>query len=197
MAQNYKHTKIGILTVATLLVMTLAFTFQHINVFSTQIFHTYTETTELMISNTSHGYGISDPRDPKFYNIILEEDALVFKPCKDVTKAASISHSKISLTDRVSGSYNIGEDIRAIVTLYDGYGKRKHSGGDHLRATIENKMLKAAVPCVVTDNNDGTQAVTCEALWSGTSTIQVTLAYTREAITAIYRIRTQRNFGAN
>ncbi|XP_053386230.1 NXPE family member 4-like [Mercenaria mercenaria] len=191
MEQSYKHKKIRILIVTALLVMTLAFTFQHTNVFQTQVFHASTETTELMISNTSYGYGISDPRDPRFYNIMLEEDALMFKSCKDVTKAASINHSKISLADRVSGTYNIGEDIRAIVTLYDGYGKRKHSGGDQLRATIENKVLKASAPCVVTDNNDGTQAVTCEALWSGTSTIQVTLAYTREAITAIYRIRTQ------
>ncbi|XP_053386515.1 uncharacterized protein LOC123538900 [Mercenaria mercenaria] len=157
MAQNYMLRKVAIVIVAALLVNVMTLTFMlHGN-----IFYTSTKTGELMISNTSHGYGISDPRDPRFYNIILEEDAVMFKPCEYVNKAASINHSAISLTDRVSGTYNIGEDIRAIVTLYDGYGNRKHSRGDHLRATIENKVLKASAPCVVTDNNDGTQTVTC------------------------------------
>ncbi|XP_053392038.1 NXPE family member 4-like [Mercenaria mercenaria] len=75
--------------------------------------------------------------------------------------------------------------------LHDGYGKRKYSGGDQLRATIGNKELQVSAPCIVIDNRDGTQTVVCEALWSGTSTISVTLAYPRETITAHYRIKTQ------
>ena len=75
--------------------------------------------------------------------------------------------------------------------MFDGYGKRIISGGDHLRATIENKQQQASAPCVVTDNKDGTHAVTCETFWSGTSSIIITLAYTKETITAHYRIRKQ------
>ncbi|XP_045215032.2 NXPE family member 3-like [Mercenaria mercenaria] len=85
----------------------------------------------------------------------------------------------------------MGEEIRATVTLYDRYNKRKHSLGDHLRATIQNDVLKASAPCFVTANRDATQTVACETLWTGTSTIIVTLAHTRETITAYYRIRTQ------
>jgi hypothetical protein len=60
-----------------------------------------------------------------------------------------------------------------------------------LRVTIENKQLKASAPCVVTDNENDTHYVTCEAFWSGTSSIIVTLAYTREEIASHYRMRTQ------
>jgi hypothetical protein len=73
--------------------------------------------------------------------------------------------------------------------MKDGYGKRIR--GDHLRATIENKQLQASAPCVVTDNMNGTHSVTCEAFWSGTSSIIVVLAYPREIIATNYRIRTQ------
>ena len=75
--------------------------------------------------------------------------------------------------------------------MYNGYGKRIKSGGDHLRGTIENKQLQASAPCVVTDNGDGTHCVVCETLWPGNSSIIVTLAYTRETVTAQYRIRKQ------
>ena len=73
--------------------------------------------------------------------------------------------------------------------MYNGYGRRIKSGGDHLRPTIENKQLQASAPCVVTDNGDGTHCVTCEALWPGKSSIIVTLAYAREIVTAHYRMR--------
>lgn len=136
-------------------------------------------------------YDADNPHDPRFYNIILEEEALQFEPCQDINKTASNIFSKVEYEAGFSRSFHLGEQIKATVTLHDGYRRRKYSGGDQLRATIENKTLKASAPCIVTDNKDGSYTVICEALWSGTSSILVTLAYTRETITSIYRVRTQ------
>ncbi|XP_053380195.1 NXPE family member 4-like [Mercenaria mercenaria] len=187
---SYGHT-LAVLLV--LLVSFLFFVFNDTPITSTasQLLLSQLNTTEQTLSCAAKVYGICDPHDPRFYNIILEEEALRFEPCQDINKTASVQHSKLTLKDRVNRTYNIGEEIIALVKLYNGYGKRKHSGGDHLRATLENKKHKASVPCVVTDNRDGTQTVACESLWTGTATINVLLAYTRETITSIYRIRTQ------
>ncbi|XP_053386121.1 NXPE family member 4-like [Mercenaria mercenaria] len=158
---------------------------------SGQLFSIQVNTSQSKKSYGSKANGISNPHDPRFYNIILEEEALKFKPCQDINKTASVRHSKIKLSDRVNRTYNIGEEVVALVKLYDCYGNRKRTGGDHIRATLENKQLKASVPCVVTDNRNGTQTLVCEALWIGTATINVLLAYTRETVTSLYRIRTQ------
>ncbi|XP_053376903.1 NXPE family member 4-like [Mercenaria mercenaria] len=144
------------------------------------------EATGRFIRSQPFYYGVDGPRDPRFYNIIPEEEALTFPPCKDINQAASTQYSKVSLADHSKDTYAIGETIRAVVTLYNGYGKRKHSGGDQIRATIESNMFLASAPCVVTDNRDGTHVVFCEALWSGDSKINVSLAYTREVITRLY-----------
>ncbi|XP_045165760.2 NXPE family member 1-like [Mercenaria mercenaria] len=182
-----------ILAISLVIIFTFTFYVTSMSNSSRHILLARLETTEFIMSSSYPPkiYGIDDPHDPRFYNIIPEEEALMFEPCQDVKQAASALHSKISLTVDANGTYNVGDEIRTIVTLYDGYGKRKDSGGDHLRATLENKDLKVSAPCVVTDNRDGTQMVACVALWSGTSTINVVLAYARETITTNYRIRTQ------
>ncbi|XP_053376872.1 NXPE family member 4-like [Mercenaria mercenaria] len=144
------------------------------------------EATGRLIRSQPFYYGVDGPRDPRFYNIIPEEEALTFPPCKDINQAASTQYSKVSLADHSKDTYAIGETIRAVVTLFNGYGKRKYSGGDQIRATIESNMFLASAPCVITDNRDGTHAVFCEALWSGDSKINVSLAYTREVITRLY-----------
>ncbi|XP_053385655.1 NXPE family member 2-like [Mercenaria mercenaria] len=178
----------GVVILTTLLVITLMLMF---DVPVSRVHSIIFAQSETTISYAPKDIGIGDPHDPRFHNIILEEEALMFEPCRDVNKTASVQHSKLSLTDHINSTYNIGETIRIVATLYDGYGKRKYSGGDHLRATIENKDLKASAPCVVTDNRNGTHFVACEALWSGVSAINISLAYARETITSIYRIRTQ------
>ncbi|XP_045165754.2 NXPE family member 4-like isoform X1 [Mercenaria mercenaria] len=173
-----------VLIFAALLVVALVFVFHATRMFniSRQMFIT---------SYAAKDYATGDPSNPTFYNLLLEEEALKFERCKDINKAASVQRSIISLTNHVNRTYNIGETIRATVTLHDGYNKRKYSGGDHLRARIQNKVLKASAPCIVTYNKDGTQTVACEALWTGTSTIIVTLAHTVETIATNYRLKTQ------
>ncbi|XP_053389562.1 NXPE family member 1-like, partial [Mercenaria mercenaria] len=153
-----------------------------------QIFFSKPGTSEL-----KHRYipRIGDSRDTLFNNIITEKEALMYEPCKNIKNTASISSSQLSLSDSQNGTYIIGDKIRAVIILHDGYGKRKHSGGDILRATIQQKKLSASAPCEVTDNLDGSHTLICEALWTGTSIITAILAYIREKITAIYRVGTQ------
>jgi hypothetical protein len=39
---------------------------------------------------------VSDPHDARFYNIILEEEALKIEPCTDENLSASVKHSSLS-----------------------------------------------------------------------------------------------------
>ncbi|XP_060552607.1 NXPE family member 4-like [Ruditapes philippinarum] len=181
---------IGIVILATLL-MTYMFTDTSVYNFHIRLLPASAVTREPELSLKHFSYDVSNPRDARFYNIILEEEALKIKPCTDENLLASIKHSSLSFTEYKDQPYNIGDEITILVTMKDGYGKRIMFGGDHLRATIENKQLQASAPCVVTDNMNGTHSVTCEAFWSGTSSIIVVLAYPREIIATNYRIRTQ------
>ena len=82
----------------------------------------------------------------------------------------------------------MGDKILVRATLYDSYGRPKRSGGDHLRGRMSNLGLKAHAPGTVFDHNNGSYTVIFEALWSGKAYISINLAYTREAITATYRL---------
>ncbi|KAL4222941.1 Neurexophilin and PC-esterase domain [Mactra antiquata] len=134
---------------------------------------------------------LNDPEDPRFYNILLEDEALQYKPCNDTKLAASAKHSKIALLDPLKTSYEQGEVIHVIVQVYDGYGYKKTTGGDLLRATMHDREYNYHASGVVIDNLDGTYLVEIKAFWTGPSIIKVILAYTREAITAVYRVRTE------
>ncbi|XP_045197265.2 NXPE family member 4-like [Mercenaria mercenaria] len=155
---------------------------------SRQILSSKTGNSEL---KNSYRPRIVDSRDTLFNSIITEKEALMYEPCKNIKNTASINSSQLSFSDSQNGTYLIGDRIRAVIILHDSYGKRKHSGGDILRATIQQKLLSASAPCEVTDNLDGSHTLICEALWTGTSIITASLAYVREKITAIYRVGTQ------
>ncbi|KAL4218892.1 Neurexophilin [Mactra antiquata] len=131
-----------------------------------------------------------DPRETTFYNIISEDEALSHLPCIDERTAASPAKSKIQPQgDRTT--YNLGEVIRITITVYNDYGLRKSTGGDQLRATLHNLKFSAHAPGIVTDNNDGTYTAELKAFWTGPSVVNVSISYTRELITALYRVRNQ------
>ncbi|XP_060571899.1 NXPE family member 2-like [Ruditapes philippinarum] len=190
LALNVWKYVIGIVVLAILL-MVYMFTDTLVYSFHIRLFPAAAVTWEPELSLKRYSYDVSDPSGARFYNIILEEEALKIKPCIDVNLSASLKHSSLSFIEYKDQPYNIGDEITILVTMKDGYGKRIMFGGDQLRGTIENKQLQASAPCVVTDNMNGTHSVTCEAFWSGTSSIIVVLAYPREIIATNYRIRTQ------
>ena len=64
-------------------------------------------------------------------------------------------------------------------------------GGDNLRARMYNSNQGAYIAGHVTDHDNGSYTATLNAIWPGNQTISVYLAYSREAIHAIYNIRKQ------
>ncbi|XP_053390597.1 NXPE family member 3-like, partial [Mercenaria mercenaria] len=88
----------------------------------------------------------------------------------------------------------IGDAIRLNVILFDGYGKKKSVGGDHLRARLYSIDKKAFTAGLIRDHENGTYTVHFEALWSGQANIQIELLFPRELIATMLRIRNKRHF---
>ncbi|XP_045199369.2 uncharacterized protein LOC123553789 isoform X2 [Mercenaria mercenaria] len=146
------------------------------------------------VNNTKHSTSriSTNPSDPKFYNILLEEEALRYGPCINESYAASAKNSKVIISGGTKEEYQPGDIVVASIIVYDGNGKRKFTGGDLFRAIIENKHLQASAPCVVYDNGDGTHTVTLTAMWTGLLFLTVYLSYTREIVSLIYRTKSLR-----
>lgn len=87
------------------------------------------------------------------------------------------------------GGYKVGHDIKVLVILRNGYNKQRNRGGDSLYIRTFNKGKKAYAAGRVIDHNNGTYTAIVQAHWPGEHTIEVTLAYRRERIRAIYYIR--------
>jgi hypothetical protein len=87
--------------------------------------------------------------------------------------------------------FKIGDKIRVLVELFDSYGKRKTIGGDHLRARIWNVEFSLSAPGTVFDNTNGSYMIIFECFWGGPSQISVSIAYTREGVSALFRLMTR------
>ena len=68
---------------------------------------------------------------------------------------------------------------------------RRTRGGDKLRARMYNDKQGAYIAGHVTDHDNGSYSAKLPATWPGPQTISVFLAYTREAVRAIYYTRKQ------
>ncbi|XP_045185355.1 NXPE family member 3-like isoform X2 [Mercenaria mercenaria] len=115
-----------------------------------------------------------------------------FRACRDSVSASDPTRSKIQL--KGNHVINLGDTIRLNVILFDGYGKAKSTGGDHLRARLFAYSFDAFAPCTVLDNRNGTYTVTAEALWTGWSKLEVDVLFPKEIIATALRIRTTWDF---
>ena len=79
--------------------------------------------------------------------------------------------------------------IRVCITMYDHTGHRKTTGGDILKLYMCNQSQWSTRRGTVVDHNNGTYTGEVEAAWSGQSELVARLEYTREAISAMYRVR--------
>ncbi|XP_045199370.2 NXPE family member 1-like [Mercenaria mercenaria] len=149
------------------------------------------EEERTVVTNTKYSSYLTsiNASDPKFYNILLEEEALRYGPCVNESYAASAKNSKVIISGGTKKEYQHGDVVVASIIVYDGNGKRKFTGGDLFRAIVENKHLQASAPCVVYDNSDGTHTITFTAMWTGPLLLTVYLSYTREIVTFIYRLK--------
>ncbi|XP_045194222.2 NXPE family member 1-like [Mercenaria mercenaria] len=120
--------------------------------------------------------------------VVSETEALQHQPCQNTNRAADAKLSTLHVLDSPDKVYDIGEKIYVLATLFDSYGGQKSTGGDHLRARIFNSKLNASAPGTVYDHKNGSYTLIFEALWRGRSMISASVAYTREAITALYRM---------
>lgn len=79
--------------------------------------------------------------------------------------------------------------IRVCITMYDHTGNRKTTGGDIIKLFMCNPSVGSTTRGTVVDNHNGTYTGEVEAAWSGQSELVAMLEYTREAISAMFRVR--------
>ncbi|XP_060568626.1 NXPE family member 3-like [Ruditapes philippinarum] len=143
---------------------------------------------ELVQKDTNYMKAFHLPITTGLNDVISEKEALKFKPCADSKLAANTNTSMLKLIGDHHGTYRLGDTITVQTTMYDAYGQAKTTGGDNIRGRMSSPDLRAYAPGTVKDHNNGTYSIIFEALWSGEAYITVTIAYTREAITAMYRL---------
>ncbi|KAH3882803.1 hypothetical protein DPMN_006748 [Dreissena polymorpha] len=81
-----------------------------------------------------------------------------------------------------------------MITTHDNAGNLKTVGGDLLKIFLCNDSTGSAIQGMVIDHGNGTYTGEVEAAWSGMSKLIVSLAYPREAISAMYRLRKEVRF---
>ncbi|XP_060588706.1 NXPE family member 3-like [Ruditapes philippinarum] len=109
------------------------------------------------------------------------------KQCHDAMLAADPVRSAIYVKGRCS--VFLGEYVDFTAILYNGYGKPKYTGGDHLRARLYNDLLGAYSLGTILDHNNGTYTVTVQALWIGRAQLEVEVLYSKETMTTAFRLR--------
>ena len=85
--------------------------------------------------------------------------------------------------------FDVGESIKVNVTLRDGYGVLRKQGGDMLRARIATPSLEAYAPGQVIDHNNASYTIVFRTIWPGLHTISISLAYKRETVRMLYKVR--------
>ncbi|KAH3701673.1 hypothetical protein DPMN_076664 [Dreissena polymorpha] len=126
-----------------------------------------------------------------FYDILSEEDALKFPPTTSRDRVSDATQSKIDIVGNKSAII-VGDAIRVCITMYDHQGNKKTTGGDIVKLFLCNKSVGSTRRGTVVDNHNGTYSGEVEAACSGQSELVAMLEYTREAISAIYRVRRKR-----
>ncbi|XP_070546891.1 NXPE family member 3-like [Ptychodera flava] len=78
--------------------------------------------------------------------------------------------------------YEIGDFVHVVIEGLDKYGGKRRKGGDFFEPVMFNEKLQKSTAGRVVDYGNGTYSVYFYAAWQGTAAINITLAFTREAI---------------
>ena len=89
------------------------------------------------------------------YDVITEEECLSDPPILNTSQTSNADFSVIELVDRKS-EFQLGDTITVRVVMFDGYRKRKQTGGDFLRVCMREEVRKAGVCARIHDLNNGT-----------------------------------------
>ncbi|KAM4651555.1 NXPE family member 4-like [Discoglossus pictus] len=100
----------------------------------------------------------------------------------------SAKNSKATLI-KPKDKYCIGDTLIFLVEACDYFGKRKHYGGDFVRARIYSPELQAGASGNVEDFGNGTYRVMFTLFWEGKVTFSILLHHPSEGVAALWRVR--------
>uniref|UniRef100_A0A4W5LWD1 Neurexophilin and PC-esterase domain family, member 3 n=1 Tax=Hucho hucho TaxID=62062 RepID=A0A4W5LWD1_9TELE len=88
--------------------------------------------------------------------------------------------------------WHVGDQLEALVHMYDFQGRPKSYGGDFLLARLHSSNLGAGVAGQVLDHRNGTYSAIFPLLWQGSAQVEMTLVHPSEAVHVLRRIREER-----
>lgn len=124
--------------------------------------------------------------------LLLQKYIEQYPRCTDINSLTD--PRKIKFERQGAEDVYLGDTIRFNVYLFDGYGKAKTVGGDHLRARLFTNALKASTTGRVYDYKNGSYSVYFPALWTGQAVVEIELLYPSEIIAANFHIRNTWDF---
>ncbi|XP_042259279.1 NXPE family member 3-like [Thunnus maccoyii] len=99
------------------------------------------------------------------------------------------AHSTFTILPEKGGrQWHVGDQLEAIIKMYDFKGRPKKSGGDVLLARLRNRALGAGVAGQVLDHLNGSYSAVFSLLWEGSAQVEVTLVHPSEAVMVLQRL---------
>lgn len=84
------------------------------------------------------------------------------------------AHSTFTILPRKrEGQWQIGDNLEALIKIYDFMGRPKKYGGDVLLAQLHNPTLGAGVAGQVVDHLNGSYSAVFSLLWEGSAQVEV------------------------
>ncbi|KAK3576798.1 hypothetical protein CHS0354_002581 [Potamilus streckersoni] len=120
--------------------------------------------------------------------IWVEDSAQHETPVTDHMTVSNASRSNFIVLNQ-KPFYRLGEEIRVLVELFNGYGHRRTIGGDMVRVWMRDAKHNASSAALVKDNENGSYTATLVAFWSGLPEIKAVLIHSKEVIDTYYRRR--------
>ncbi|KAM6979832.1 NXPE family member 3-like [Aplochiton taeniatus] len=80
------------------------------------------------------------------------------------------------------GERHVGDQLKAVIHMYNFQGRHRPHGGDFLVARLHSPTLLAGVAGQVLDHGNGSYSAVFPLLWEGSAQVEVTLVHPYEAI---------------
>ncbi|XP_070572724.1 NXPE family member 3-like [Ptychodera flava] len=112
---------------------------------------------------------------------IGNDDAQPFRIRAGSADLTSTEKTRVFLYED-KAKYKIGDFVHVVIEAHDKYGGKRSKGGDFFEPVMFNEKLQKSTAGRVVDYGNGTYSVYFYAAWQGAAFINITLAFTREAI---------------
>lgn len=121
-----------------------------------------------------------------YHGLDLIDGYLNLEEIEDLRQTANSNTSKAFIIGN-KNTFNIGDQIRVQIELYDGFGHRLRTGGDALRIWMVDIDQGANSTGYVIDHGNGSYIGVVRALWKGNPEIKISIATTKEHISVIMK----------